>query len=77
MRNVRSGSLSIAKMMIQRHGLHAGAVAQERATEARLSPDIEGLNFWRSVQSAISELRNTAHGARSRRPAGQGHGSAA
>ncbi len=74
MSNGRSGSLSIAKRMIQRHGLHAGAVAQERETEARLTPDIEGLNLWRSVQSAISELRNTAPRARSRQPAGQVHG---
>jgi hypothetical protein len=74
MGNARSGSISIAKMMIQRHGLHAGAVAHERETVAQLIPDIEELNLWRSVQSAISELRSTSHKGRPRQPAGQDQG---
>jgi hypothetical protein len=71
MRDARSGSLNIARMMIQRHGLHAGAVAHEREVVAQLTPDIEGLNLWRSVQNAISELRGTSRKAGPRQPVGQ------
>jgi hypothetical protein len=53
-------SVKIARMMIRRHGLQASAMAQERETIARLAPDPKGLDLWRYVQRAISELRATS-----------------
>ena len=53
--------IQLAHMLIDRHGLRAGAVAQERATEARLGGQTEDLHRWRAVELAIVELRRTAH----------------
>jgi len=61
LRDRKPSSATIAKKMIKRHGLQAGAVAQEREALARLAPDAAALSLWRSVQRSISELRSTAH----------------
>jgi hypothetical protein len=47
-------------MMIDRYGLRAAAVAQERATEAQNGGETAGLDHWRQVEAAIAELRRTA-----------------
>ena len=60
MQKTETDPVQIARMMIEHHGLRAGAVAQERAHEAELSADTQGLDRWRSVQTAIAELRSTA-----------------
>ena len=54
----QSNAQKIAQQMIQRHGLQAHAVAQERENLARLVPDAEALSLWRGVQTSISELRS-------------------
>jgi hypothetical protein len=48
-------------MMIERYGLRAAAVAQERVAEAQVSGQTASLDHWRSVQAAIAELRRTSH----------------
>lgn len=53
--------IQVARMLIDRHGLRAGAVAEERAKEAHLAGQTADLDHWRSVQAAIAELRRTAH----------------
>lgn len=56
--------IELARMLIDRHGLRAAAVAEERATEAQLAGAAAEFDRWRSVQAAIAELRRTApHGA--------------
>ena len=52
--------IGVARLMIRRHGLRAGAVAAVRASEAQLGGAPAELDRWRSVQAAISELRRTA-----------------
>jgi hypothetical protein len=52
--------IQTARMLIDRHGLRAGAVAEERANEAQLAGQTVELDRWRSVQAAIAELRRTA-----------------
>lgn len=52
--------IGVARLMIRRHGLRAGAVAAARASEARLGGAPADLDRWRSVQAVISELRRTA-----------------
>jgi hypothetical protein len=59
MLNSHSNSVRTAMIMLKRHGLQASAVAQEREVMARLVPDVEGVDFWYSVQRSISELRGT------------------
>jgi hypothetical protein len=68
MQNNQADSIKIAKMMMERHGLRAGAIAQERANEAQLASDPEGLDRWRSVQGAIVELRSTSYAATRKAP---------
>ncbi len=53
--------IALARMLIDRHGLRAGAVAQERVAEARLAGRTVELDRWHSVQAALAELRRTAH----------------
>ncbi len=53
-------TLHTAQMLIDRHGLRAGAVATERASEAQLAGESAEFSRWQSVQAAISELRRTA-----------------
>ena len=60
MRSRKPSSTTIAKKMIQRYGMQANAVAQEREILAGLVPDAEALSLWRSVQRAIAELRITS-----------------
>jgi hypothetical protein len=60
MQKTENDPIQIARMLIGQHGLRAGAVAQERAREAELASDTQGLDRWRSVASAISELHRTA-----------------
>ncbi len=52
--------LDLARMLIDRHGLRAGAVAEERATEAQHAGRTAELDRWRAVQAAVAELRRTA-----------------
>jgi hypothetical protein len=52
--------IGVARLMIRRHGLRAGAVAAARASEAQLGGAPAELDRWRAVQTAISELRRTA-----------------
>ncbi len=52
--------IQTARLLIDRHGLRAGAVATERASEAQLAGETAEFDRWRSVQSAIAELRRTA-----------------
>ncbi len=51
--------IGVARLMIRRHGLRAGAIAAARASEARLGGAPAEFDRWRSVQAAISELRQT------------------
>ena len=53
--------IEIARMLIDRHGLRAGAVAQQRVEEARMAGRTDELDRWHSVQAAVAELRRTAH----------------
>ena len=58
-----NNSVELARMLIERHGLRAGAVATERASEAQLAGEAAEFHRWQSVQAAISDLRRTArHG---------------
>ncbi len=60
MQSVGTGPVRIARMMMERHGYCAQAVASERANEARLAADTAGLDRWQMVLRAIAELRRTA-----------------
>ncbi len=53
--------IRVARSLIDRHGVRAAAVAEQQANEARLAARIEALDFWRSVGTAIAELRRSAH----------------
>ncbi|MGH7077577.1 MAG: hypothetical protein ACREFU_05715 [Acetobacteraceae bacterium] len=46
--------------MINRHGIRAEAVAEERVIEARLAGNAAELDLWQAVQLAIAEFRRTA-----------------
>ena len=50
---------TVARMMIQHHGLRAQAIALERAAEMRQHSDTAGLDRWNQVHAAICELRRT------------------
>jgi hypothetical protein len=52
--------IRVARTLIDRHGIRAAAVAEERAGEAQLAGNTEDLELWRSVQLVITELRRTA-----------------
>ncbi|HUC17360.1 MAG TPA: hypothetical protein VMA37_06705 [Acetobacteraceae bacterium] len=54
------GPIHVARALIDRHGVRAAAVAEQRVSEAQLAAKIDELDFWRAVQSAIAELRRTA-----------------
>jgi hypothetical protein len=49
----------IARGLIERHGLRAVALAEERREEARLSGDTAALEHWSAVAAAAAELRRT------------------
>lgn len=51
--------IRVARTLIERHGVRAAAVAEERAIEARLAGKAAELDLWQSVQLAIAELRRT------------------
>jgi hypothetical protein len=51
---------TVARMMIQHHGLQAQAIALERSAEMRQQGDAAGLDRWNQVHAAICELRRTA-----------------
>lgn len=53
--------LTVARAMIQRHGLRAQAVAMDHVTELRQQGDAAGREHWEQVHSAICELRRTAN----------------
>lgn len=52
----------LARMLIDRHGLRAGAVAAEHAREAELAGEDSAITRWRAVQMAIMELKRTERG---------------
>lgn len=58
----------IALSLIQRHGLRAQAVANERAAEMQNAGDAAGVDKWRQIHDLIAELRRTerAHSGPSR-----------
>jgi hypothetical protein len=55
-----SNPLMVARMLMERHGLRAAAVAQEYANEAQLSGDTAQLDHWHAVQAAIAEMKREA-----------------
>lgn len=57
---MQDDALATARLLLERHGLRAAAVAQEHAAEAQLAGDTNGLTRWRSVAVAIGEIRSTA-----------------
>jgi hypothetical protein len=58
--------VQIARQLIKRHGLRAGAVAQEYAAEARLGGQAASVDHWLAVQAAIAELRGAERKAAAR-----------
>lgn len=56
----REEPIRVARSLINRHGIRAGAVAEERVIEARLAGNAAELDLWQAVQLAIAELRRTA-----------------
>ena len=58
------GRKETARTMIQLHGLHAQAIAQERVAQMRQQGDTSGLERWEAIHAAICELRRTAPSAR-------------
>ena len=48
-----------ARMMIDRHGLRAQAVAAERASEMQIAGQSAEFERWQSIGAAIAELRRT------------------
>jgi len=52
--------VQVARMLIDRHGLRAGAVAEEHVNEAQVAGDNAALGHWSSVRAAVAELRRTA-----------------
>ncbi len=69
MSKIENDPIQIARMLMSGHGLRAGAVAQERAHEAQLASDTEGLERWRAVQAAIEDMRTTIHKPAAAKPA--------
>jgi hypothetical protein len=63
---VSQNSVQVARQLIMRHGLRAGAVAQEYASEARLGGQTASADHWQAVQAAIAELRDAARKAAAR-----------
>ena len=51
--------IRIARGLIDRHRIRAGAVAEHQLEEARLAGDTAALEHWSAVAAAISELRRT------------------
>jgi len=51
--------METARMMIQRYGLRAQAIAQERATEMQAKGDTAEFDRWQQVNRVISELKRT------------------
>ena len=54
---VSQNPIQVARQLIGRHGLRAGAVAQEYASEARLGGQTASADHWQAVQAAIAELK--------------------
>ena len=55
----QSDPREVARMMIERHGLRAQAVALERAAEMQTKGDTAEFDRWQSIHAAICELRRT------------------
>jgi hypothetical protein len=53
-------TIELARALIQRHGMRAGAVAQEQAAEKQAHHDYEGAEHWQAVARAVTELRAEA-----------------
>jgi hypothetical protein len=48
-----------ARELIERYGLRAAAVAQQRAAEAQASGESAEIDHWQSVAFAIADLRHS------------------
>ena len=48
-----------ARALMERYGLRAAAVAEQRVAEARLAGESDQLDHWQSVASAVAELRRS------------------
>lgn len=55
----RHDPLRTARALMDRYGLQAGAVAEQRAAEARAGGEPAQLDHWHSVAAAIAELRRS------------------
>jgi hypothetical protein len=63
----RQDSKDTARLMIQRHGLQAQAVALEHVQEMRLQGDTAGLDRWQSIYAASASCVAVRRGASVRR----------
>ncbi len=52
-------AVRVARGLIERYGLRAAAIAEERAAEAQSAGGSVQVDHWRSVAMAIAELRRT------------------
>jgi len=52
--------VEIARNLMERHGLRAGAVAEQAANEANLAGRTVDLDRWEAVRMAIADLRHSA-----------------
>jgi hypothetical protein len=53
-----------ARALVERYGLRAAAIAEERAAEAQAAGETVELDHWRNVAAAVADLRRsrpTAH----------------
>jgi hypothetical protein len=55
--------LTVARALIQRHGLQAAAVAREHAQQSMAQGDTEAATNWRGVVRAVDQLRAEARAA--------------
>lgn len=52
---------SIAAILVEKHGVRAGSVAEYQALKARHRGDMDSANGWRSVAAAVAELLKGAN----------------
>ena len=57
---VATNPQNLARQLLLRHGLRAGAVAQEYAAEARLAGQSAAFDRWRTVERLIGERKTPA-----------------
>jgi len=51
--------METARMMIQRYGMRASAVARERTTEMQAKGDTAEFAKWQQIDALIAELKRT------------------